>query len=143
MILPDTEQPDSAAFWAATREKRLVVQRCDACGTLRFPPHPYCSACRSAAMSWKDVSGRGKLWSFSVMHKPVLPAFEDKAPFPVVVVELEENPTLRMTGNVIAKPGAAINSVDPARLKIGAPMQVSFEKVSDDVTLPYWTLVQS
>jgi len=143
MILPDTEQIDSAPFWAAAREKKLVVQCCDNCGTLRFPPHPYCSKCRSAKMSWKQMSGRGKLWSFVVAHKPVLPAFESLAPFPVVVVALDDEPTLRLTGNVVAKPGAAINSVDPSRLKIGAPMQVTFEKVSEEVTLPYWTLVQS
>ena len=143
MILPETEDIDSAPFWAATREKRLVVQKCDGCGRLRFPPHPYCAICRSAKMSWQQVSGRGKLWSFVVVHNPTLPDFADKVPFPVVVVAIDEDPRIRMTGNIIASPGAAINSVDPVKLKIGAAVQVTFQSVADDVTLPYWTLVQA
>lgn len=141
MILPDTEDTDTAPFWAAAREKRLVVQKCNGCGTLRFPPRPYCGACRSADMSWKDMSGRGKLWSFVVVHNPTMPDFADKVPFPVIVVELDDAPGIRMTGNIVAKPGAAINSVDPKTLQIGAPLQVTFQPMADDVTLPYWTLV--
>ena len=64
----------------------------------------------------------------------------DKVPFPVAVIELDEAPGLRMVGNVIAAPGAAINSVDPATLAIGQRVRVSFERIADDVTLPCWVL---
>lgn len=138
MSLPDTEDIDTAPFWAAAREQRLVAQRCDACGALRCPPHPFCAACRSPAASWVDLSGRGRIWSYIVAHGPTLAAFMDRVPFPVIVVELDENPALRMTGNLIAHPGAAINSVAPESIRIGAPVRVSFEKVADDVTLPCW-----
>jgi uncharacterized OB-fold protein len=137
-ILPDLEDVDGAPFWAAAREKKLVVQRCDACGRLRFPPHPFCSACRSEAVSWTGVSGRGRIWSYVVQHDPTLPAYSAFTPFPVVVVELAEDRRLRMTGNVVAEPGAAINSVDPAALRIGMPVKVTFQQLAEDVTVPYW-----
>ena len=138
MILPDTEDTDTAGFWAAARGGKLVLQRCDACGQMRFPPHPYCAVCRALASSWVQVSGRGRLWSHVIVHNPTLPAFADFVPFPVVVVELEEVPRLRMTGNVLDHATAAINSVDPRRLTIGMPLRVAFKKVSEEVTLPLW-----
>jgi len=138
MILPDTEDPDTAPFWAATREQRLIAQKCGACGVLRVPPHPFCASCGAEAVAWVDLSGRGRLWSFVIQHKPTLPAFEPFTPFPVIVVELDEDKRLRMTGNLVARPGAAINSVDPASLKIGMPLKVTFQRVAPDVDLPYW-----
>jgi uncharacterized OB-fold protein len=140
MILPDTEDTDTAGFWAAARGGKLVVQRCDACGQMRFPPHPYCAVCRALASSWVQVSGRGRLWSHVIVHNPTLPAFAEFVPFPVVVVELEEVPRLRMTGNVLDHATAAINSVDPRALTIGMPLRVAFKKVSEEVTLPLWLI---
>jgi uncharacterized protein len=140
MILPDVEDVDTAPFWAAARDKRLVVQKCDTCGRLRFPPQPFCSACRSEVVSWIDVSGRGRIWSYLIHHGPTLPAYSNFTPFPVIVVELDEDRRLRMTGNIVAAPGAAINSVDPATIKIGMPVKVTFQDVAADVTLPYWTV---
>jgi uncharacterized OB-fold protein len=139
-VLPATDDPDSAPFWRAAKERRLVVQRCDGCGRLRFPPHPFCRACRSAKMSWAPVSGRGKIWSWAVIHEPTMPAFSEFVPFPVVIVTLDEAPHLRMTGNVVAGPGAAINSVPAAKLAFGAPVEVTFAEVAEDVTLPQWML---
>jgi uncharacterized OB-fold protein len=140
--LPATNHPDSAPFWAAAREHRLVIQRCEACATVRFPPHPYCSRCRSPQVSWIDVSGKARIWTYAVVYKPVLPAYERLAPFPVAYVELDDHPKVRMTGNVVAAPGAPINSVSPDELYIGAPVQVVFEDVADDVSLPRWMPVE-
>jgi uncharacterized OB-fold protein len=142
ILLPATDEPDSAPFWAAAREGRFVVQKCGQCGRLRFPPRPNCRACQSSEHSWVAMSGNGRIWSFAVAHKPVLPAFEPYAPFPIVIVALEEEPRLRIAGNVLTAPGAAINSVDVATLKIDQRVKVSFEKVADDVSLPRWVLVK-
>ena len=65
------------------------------------------------------MSGRATVWSYVVTHPPLLPAYTDLAPYVVVVVALDEDPTLRMVGNVVAAEGAAINSVDPATVRIG------------------------
>jgi uncharacterized OB-fold protein len=138
MILPDVEDVDAAPFWAAAKEKRLVAQRCGACGRMRLPPHPFCSACRSEKAEWVDLSGRGTVWSFVVHHGPTLPAYQPFAPFPVIVVELAEDKRMRLTGNIVSSPGAPINSVDPSTLRIGMPVKVTFQPVADDVTMPYW-----
>jgi uncharacterized OB-fold protein len=92
---------------------------------------------------WRPVSGKGRIWSWAIVHRPVLPAFAKVAPFPIVVVELDDTPGLRICGTVIARPGAAINSVEPAALGIGLPVTVSFERTTDDVTLPQWLLADS
>lgn len=83
------------------------------------------------------MSGRATVWSFVVSHPPVLPAYSDLAPYLVVVVALDEDPVIRMVGNLVAEPGAPINSIDPATVRIGEPVHVTFERV-DDVTLPRW-----
>ena len=132
------EDESSAPFWAAGRAGELRIQACAGCGRLRMPPRPMCPWCRSMEAEWRLMSGRGTLWSYAVPHPPLLPAFAEVAPYNVVVVALDEDPTIRLVGNVVAEPGAPLNSVDPATLVIGEPVQVAFETVADDVALPRW-----
>ncbi|WP_208865320.1 Zn-ribbon domain-containing OB-fold protein [Amycolatopsis rubida] len=129
---------DGAAFWEAAGSGRLAVQRCGACETPRFPPRPMCPACRSRAVIWTTASGYGELWSFVVAHPPLLPEFARFAPYPVVVVELEDEPGLRVVGNVVAAPDAPINSVDPATLRIGLPVRAVFAEIAPGVVHPRW-----
>ena len=133
---------ESDGFWEATAARELRVQSCAACGALRFPPRVMCPECQSTERSWVAVSGRGTIWSFVVVHPPVLPAYAPFTPFPVVTVTLEEKPSLRMVGNLIEGPGAAINSVDPAAIEIGEPVRVVFSPRrrpdGTDVYLPQW-----
>lgn len=141
-VLPDIEDPDTAPFWEAAKKKTLVIQRCDSCGTLRFTPRPRCGHCREAATSWVPVSGRGTIWSYAVVHGPVLPAYEPFVPFPVAVITLEEGDHLRMVGNIVADEASPINSVDVSDLAIGLPVEVVFQEVAPDVVLPRWQLVK-
>lgn len=87
---------------------------------------------------WETVSGKGSIWSFVVAHPPLLPAYAALAPYNVVVVSLDEDPTLRLVGNLVSRPGAPINEVDPATICIGEPVRVVFDRVTDDVALPRW-----
>ena len=136
-ILPDIEDPETRGFWDAAREGQLVVQQCTQCGHLRFPPHPGCPVCRGLSAAWKAVSGRAHLWSFIIVHGPTLPTFQKFVPFPVGVVSLIEAPHLRMVGNLIAAPGAPLNSVDSSNLRIDMPLVVTFLQM-DGVALPCW-----
>jgi uncharacterized OB-fold protein len=136
-LLPDLDDEDHAGFWAGTAAGELRVQSCGACGRRRMPPRPMCPACRSTEIEWAPTSGRGRIWSFAVPHPPLLPAYQDLAPYNVVVVELEEDPSIRFVGNVVAEAGAPIDSVDPATLAIGQAVRVVFDQV-DDVHLPRW-----
>jgi uncharacterized OB-fold protein len=83
------------------------------------------------------MSGRGTIWSFVVAHPPLLPAYAAIAPYNVVTVTLDEDPALRLVGNLVASPDGAINEVDPATIRIGEPVRVVFQKV-EDVYLPRW-----
>jgi uncharacterized OB-fold protein len=77
------------------------------------------------------------VWSFVVAHPPLLPAYAEFAPYPVIVVELEEDPTIRLVGNLVASADGPINGVEPATIRIGEPVQVVFAQI-DDVALPRW-----
>jgi len=136
--LPSTDDPLDAPFWEAARRGELAVQRCSGCGTLRFPPRPMCSACNSLEHGWRTMSGKGRIWSFAVPHPPLLPAFEKLAPYNVVIVELEDDPSIRLVGNLVAGVGGAINQVDPTTIRIGQPVRAVFERVAEDVALPRW-----
>jgi len=72
-----------------------------------------------------------------VPHPPLLPAYADLAPYNVIVVALDEDPTIRMVGNLLASPDGAINEIDPATIEIGEPVSVVFQQV-EDVTIPRW-----
>jgi len=100
-----------------------------------------CPRCQSFEHEWCAVSGRGRVWSFAVPHPPLLPAFAELAPYPVVLVELEEDPSLRMVGNLVPSPEGGINEVNVRAVQIGAPVRVVFQKLAEDVALPRWVLV--
>ena len=136
-LLPDLDDDDAAPFWAGTARGELLVQTCADCGQRRIPPRPMCFACRSLRHTWVAVSGRGRIWSFVVVHPPLLPAYGALAPYNVVTVSLEEDTRLRLVGNLVMRPDGPINEVDPANIRIGEPVRVAFQRV-DDVVLPRW-----
>lgn len=137
MLLPAPDE-DGAPFWEGCAAGELRMQACASCGRRRFPPRPMCPWCRSLESTWAAVSGRGEVWSFVVAHPPLLPAYAAEAPYNVVVVALAEDPTLRLVGNVVTGPDAPLNSVDPATIAIGDPVQVVFAPVGEGVALPRW-----
>jgi len=123
-------------YWDGAQEGKLVLLRCAACGTYVHPPiRSLCPACRSEDLQPSEVSGRGRVYSWSVMHSGGNPGFEDKLPYAVLVVELDEQPGLRTIGNLL--------DAEPAELAIGAPVEVCFERLDDQVTLPQWRLVRT
>ncbi|MFI8425553.1 Zn-ribbon domain-containing OB-fold protein [Streptomyces sp. NPDC085479] len=132
---------DGAPFWEFTARGELRIQACAEkdCGELRFPPRPCCPHCQSFATEWRLMSGRGRIWSYVLPHPPLLPDYADQAPYNAVLVELADAPRIRLAGNVVAEPGARLDSVDPARLRIGAPVRVAFTEI-DGVAVPRWIL---
>lgn len=117
---------DGAPYWDATRQGRLAVQRCRDCGHLRFPPSAVCPKCLSEAHDWHALSGRGVIYSFIIVHRPQHPAFFGDAPYNVAIVELDEG--IRLHSNIVETTNEA--------LRIGLPVEVVFEKIDDEVTLP-------
>ncbi|MFJ4410025.1 Zn-ribbon domain-containing OB-fold protein [Streptomyces sp. NPDC088910] len=146
MLLPVIDE-DGAPFWEYARQGELRVQACADCGRLRFPPRPCCPYCRSFGSRWERMSGRGRIWSYVVAHPPLLPDYAEQAPYNVIVVELAEEATpeggrIRLVGNLVARADARLDSVDPARLRIGAAVKVAFPDpaATDGVVVPRWLL---
>jgi uncharacterized protein len=119
--------PDTRFFWDGARAGELRIQRCGECGALRHPPGPMCPRCHAVARDHIRASGRGTVYSYVVHHHPPVPGREP--PFVVGLIELDEG--VRMVGNVIGCP--------PTEVHIGMPVQVTFERIDDDLTLPQWT----
>jgi len=116
--------PLSAPHWEGCRRGELRAQRCRACGTWVFIPQPACRACLSEDLEWAVSSGRGTVYSFSVVHRPPQPAFE--APYVVAIVELDEGWSM-LTNLVDCAPDA---------VAIDMPVEVVFRPMSEEITLP-------
>ncbi len=117
---------DNKAFWEACKNRELKLQKCTKCSRFRYYPRLGCPYCNSLEFTWEKVSGKAKVYSWTVVYPPSLPIFQSKVPFPVVLVELAEGP--RMTTSVI--------DVKPEELKVGMPVEVTFEDVDENITLP-------
>jgi len=133
LILPDVAHPEVAPFWEGCAAGELRVQACASCGRRRMPPRPMCPYCRSFDDRWEVMSGRARVWSVVIPHPPLLPAYGNQAPYNVVVVELDDDRSIRFVGNVVAEAGAPLNSIDPHSVEIGDELQVVFSQVADDV----------
>lgn len=120
--------PLSEPFWSATRAHELRIQRCTRCERSQFPPEISCTHCGAEAGSveWVRASGRARLYSWTIAHPPLLPYFAERAPWPVVAVELEEG--VRMVSQLL--------DVAPQDYEIGMELQVDFEDVDDEISLP-------
>ena len=118
--------PEMAGFWDAARRHELVAQRCLDCGTFRFPAREVCSRCLSRRAEWQRVSGRGRVFSLAVMHQANHPWFAARAPYAVVVIELAEG--ARMLSSLVG--------CEPSAIEIGMPVEVAFEDVTAEITLP-------
>ncbi len=136
--LPARDGPFEAGFWEALDRGELAHQHCTACGAWHFPPRWRC-AC-GGTLAWRAVSGEAHLWSWTVVHPPVLPAFMPFAPYPVAIAELAEAPGLRMSGPLLERPGDPIDHVDPARLEIGMPLRACIVELADGVRWPAWQI---
>lgn len=106
----------SAPFWAATQERRLVMQRCVSCHRLIWYPRFVCPHCGHFELEWEQLSGRGNVYAVSVHHRPAHPAFADRVPYSVVLVDLEEG--ARMMSNVFGAPPAVGDPVSVQWLSI-------------------------
>jgi uncharacterized OB-fold protein len=121
---------DTQPFWDYCREGELRAQRCTACGRLRYPPRPTCPQCGSTELEWQRLSGRGKVYTYAISHQAVHPALNGRVPFTTLIVELDEG--LRMTSNLVE---------DSPPVEIGTPVEVVFERVTDEITLPRFKVV--
>ncbi len=113
--------PDTAEYWRAGHDGRLLVQRCAACGSAQLYARDRCLRCRGP-VHWEEASGRGTVYSFTVIRQNYQRPFRDWIPYVVALVDLEEGP--RVMSNVVA--------CDPKQVHIGMALRARFEVVSDE-----------
>jgi uncharacterized OB-fold protein len=123
--LPRSDE-ESKGFWEACQRHELYVQRCGACGQLRYYPRALCPSCLSDRTEWVRCSGKGTVYTFTATHQNQAPGFRDELPYVMAYVELDEG--VRMLTNIVGCPADAV--------RIGMRVEVVFEDVTADITLP-------
>jgi uncharacterized OB-fold protein len=118
-------QPDeiTRSYWEAAAEGRLVLQRCEDCGRLQYPPEIVCSYCSHQGFELTEVSGRATLYSFALVERPFHAGFVNRVPYVLALVELDEQPGLRMLTNLL--------DTDPEALEIGMELELCFEQIGE------------
>jgi len=133
--LPDTDWPPTHEFWAAAARGELAVPRCDACGRYVWYPDGTCRFCDSHASTWTRLSGRGRLFSWSVVRRAFIPQVAADVPYVAGVVTVDEDPAVRIVTRIV--------DCDPGRLRIDMPVRVVFRPlrfagVAGEVIAPFF-----
>jgi uncharacterized OB-fold protein len=116
----------SAPFFDGARDSKLMLQHCSACDRWSFPVRERCPNCFAARLQWRQASGHGTLYTFTIMHQVMNPGFASAVPYNVAQVDLAEG--VRMTSNIVGVPND--------QLRIGMQLEAIFEDVGDNVRLP-------
>ena len=116
---------DAARYWQALAAGRIELPRCRPCGRLVFYPRPFCPACLSPDVAWEELAPRGRVYTFTVVHKPTHPWFFAQAPYVYAVVELEAG--VRLPTRIVG--------CEPGEVRVGTPVEAVFERVGDEATL--------
>ena len=116
----------TAPYWKAASEGVFSLPFCQDCGRPHFYPRPSCPFCDSERIEWKPASGRGTVYSFTIVHRAPSPAFKEDVPYVVGIVETEEGPHLM----------SRIAGVAPDAVRIGMPLKVKLATIAEGVVLP-------
>lgn len=122
---------DNHQYWEYCQQHELRMQQCNNCGYIRFPPSFLCPQCHSMDSEWEKLSGRGKIYSFVVYRVSYHPSYADDIPYAVAVIQLAEGP--RMESN--------ITDIKLEDLKVDMPVEVYFDDVTAEVSLPKFRVV--
>ncbi len=121
---------DTRPYWDAAKERRLLIQRCQDCHRAIFYPRSICPHCASDRVAWIAASGRGTVYSYTVVHRAPA-AFVGDVPYVVALIELEEG--VRLMSNIVG--------CSPSDVRIGGAVTVVFDDVTPEVTLPKFRLM--
>ena len=124
--IPPAVTEETAPFWAAAAEGRLVVERCAACGAESFPPRGMCRSCRGRTMAWIEVSGPGHVYSYTVNYQRWLADLP--VPYAIVLVEFDGHPGVRVAGR--------LRGCAPTEAAIGMAVHVGFEPGPGGFAIP-------
>ena len=122
--------PGSAPYWEALKAGRLMLPWCCDCAKPHFYPRELCPHCHSDRMEWKEASGDGKIYTFTLVHRSAGPAFADEVPYAVALINLVEGP--RMMTRILG---------DARAVAIGQRVRLKLQAETDGATLPYFVIV--
>jgi len=125
--------PISAPFWEGLKAHQVRIQQCNDCSHWIFFPRAHCSACASSNLRWRDISGSGTVYTYTVARVPTLPEFSDEMPQKLAVVQLDEGPHLNTT----------LVGIDESELRVGMRVRPVFDERPGAVTLLRYTPVES
>ena len=123
------EHPMHKFYWDAVGRHELQLLKCQGCGHFVHYPRPTCPRCRSDDLQPETITGRGTLYSYTVVMQAGHPFFVDKIPYVIGVIEIDEEPGVRMPAGIEA---------EESDLRCGIPMEVVFKNVTDTLVLPYF-----
>jgi uncharacterized protein len=118
--------PLSQPFWDGLSRGELLFQRCTECGGSTHTPGVVCAHCGSTALNWVASSGRGQVYSWTIVWRPQTPEFT--VPYVPIIVELEES--WQLLSNLI---GCEHDTV-----RVGLPVELALHRLSESITLPYF-----
>ena len=119
-------------FWEAARRGSLELQRCQSCRSFQHPPYPTCVKCVSVDLKFEPVRGVGSIYAYTIMYHSGDKRFAPAVPYASIIVELDDAPGALMAGNLLGAPYT--------EAKVGRRVEVVFEKLNDDITLPQFRL---
>ena len=117
---------DSQAFWEGCKKHELLIPRCQNCGNYHFYPRFFCPKCLSNKLEWIKSSGKGKIYTFTIIERAGMEAFKEEVPYVLAIVELEEG--VRMMSNIVK---CGLDEIE-----IGMSLEVVFDDVTNEITLP-------
>ncbi len=123
--VPRASEPDTEAFWAATKEKELRYQQCSNCNTVVFYPRRHCTGCTDGNLEWKVSAGKGTIYTYSVVRQSYHPFFRNMVPYTVAWIDMDEGP--RLISNV--------TGIAPEEVSIGQKVQIEWEE-HEDLNIP-------
>jgi uncharacterized protein len=123
---------DTAPFWQGCRDRRLLFQKCSACGHVRYPASILCPECLSIDCKWIESKGEGRIYSFVVFQRAFHPSMAGRIPYVVAVVELDEGPSFLT--NIV--------DCDPAQVCCEQKVQLKWENAVDGLFLPMFRMIQ-
>lgn len=112
-------------FWEAAKRHELMMQRCRSGDHLFFYPREYCPVCLSEDLEWVTLTGKGRVYSYTIVHRPANPRFESRVPYVYAVIQLDEGP--RMISNVV--------ECDVEDVRVDMSVTAHYDDVTDEVTL--------
>jgi uncharacterized OB-fold protein len=125
--------PVTRPFWEAAKQGRLRIQHCRKCGAHQFYPQTSCRVCLSEDLEWVDAKGTGTIYSYTVIHRAPSAPFDPDVPYTVALVDLDEG--CRMLSNIV--------EVSPEAVRVGMPVEVVFEAITPEISLPKFRPIQA